>query len=83
MIGAINEFERTNLLERQKEGIAIAKAKGKYKGRKKIEYPDNWKEVYEKWKHREITGTAAMNELGLKRNTFYNLIKKYENGLEE
>ena len=83
MIGAINEFERTNLLERQKEGIAIAKAKGKYKGRKKIEYPDNWKEVYEKWKHRKITGTAAMNELGLKRNTFYNLIKKYENGLEE
>ena len=37
MIGAINEFERANLLERQREGIAIAKAKGKYKGRKAIE----------------------------------------------
>lgn len=34
MIGAINEFERTNLLERQKEGIAIAKREGKYKGLK-------------------------------------------------
>ena len=36
MIGAINEFERASLLERQKEGIAIAKKEGKYKGRKKI-----------------------------------------------
>lgn len=36
MIGAINEFERTNLLERQREGIAIAKRDGKYKGRKAV-----------------------------------------------
>lgn len=36
MIGAINEFERANLLERQREGIAIAKAEGKFKGRKDI-----------------------------------------------
>ncbi len=36
MIGAINQFERTNLLERQKEGIAIAKEKGKFKGRKEV-----------------------------------------------
>ena len=83
MIGAINEFERTNLLERQREGIAIAQAKGKYKGRKKIEYPHNWKEIYDKWKCRDITGTAAMKELGLKRNTFYKLVKEYENGFEE
>ena len=34
MIGAINEFERANMLERQREGIAIAKGKGAYKGRK-------------------------------------------------
>ena len=34
MIAAINEFERTNLLERQKEGIAIAKRNGVYSGRK-------------------------------------------------
>lgn len=38
MIGAINEFERANLLERQREGIAIAKAEGKFKGRKDIRY---------------------------------------------
>ena len=46
MIGAISEFERGNLLERQREGIAIAKEGGKYKGRKSIEFPSNWIEVY-------------------------------------
>lgn len=78
MIGAINEFERTNLKERQAEGIAIAKSKGKYKGRKTIERPSNWEEVYSKWKQREITGVAAMDLLELKRNTFYKMIKEYE-----
>lgn len=78
MIGAIAEFERANLLERQKEGIAIAKAEGKYKGRKEIDYPSNWKEVYSQWKNRELTGTKAMEQLGLKRNTFYKLVKEYE-----
>lgn len=78
MIGAINEFERANLLERQREGIAIAKKEGKFKGRRAIDYPSNWKEVYTKWKSREINGTSAMEILGLKRNTFYKLLKKYE-----
>ncbi|NFG59698.1 recombinase family protein [Clostridium botulinum] len=78
MIGAINEFERTNMLERQKEGIALAKAEGKYKGRKEIDYPDNWDEIYPKWKNRELTGTKAMELLGLKRNTFYKLVKEYD-----
>lgn len=79
MIGAINEFERTNMLERQREGIAIAKENGAYKGRRKIEYPDNWDEIYPKWKSREINGAKTMELLGLKRNTFYNLVKEYEN----
>lgn len=78
MIGAINEFERQNILERQKEGIALAKKEGKYKGRKKIDYPENWEEIYNQWKNREITGTKAMELLNLKRNTFYKLLKEYE-----
>lgn len=78
MIGAMNEFERNNLLERQREGIAIAKKQGKYKGRKKIDFPEGWKETYDKWKRREITGVAAMKILKLKTNTFYKLIKEYE-----
>ncbi|WP_028402347.1 recombinase family protein [Ectobacillus panaciterrae] len=78
MIAAINEFERENLLERQREGIAIAKEKGLYKGRKKIDFPVGWDEVYKRWKHREINTTNAMNALGLKRTTFYKLLKEYE-----
>lgn len=78
MIGAIYEFERANLLERQKEGIAVAKKEGKYKGRKKIGFPENWEEVYPKWKNRELKGNEAMEMLGLKRNTFYRLVKEYQ-----
>jgi len=78
MIGAINTFERENMLERQREGIAIAVKAGKYMGRKKIGYPNNWIEVYNKWKKRELTGTKAMELADLKKNTFYKLIKDYE-----
>jgi DNA invertase Pin-like site-specific DNA recombinase len=65
MLGAIYEFERSNILERQKEGIVLAKQAGKYKGRKKITNPDNWGPVFERWKQREITGKMAMKELKL------------------
>ena len=81
MIGAINTFERENMLERQREGIAIAKHNGAYAGRKEIECPDNWTEVYDKYKTRELTGTKAMDILGLKRTTFYKLIKKESQGI--
>jgi len=79
MIGAINTFERENMLERQREGIAIAKDNGVYKGRKVIEYPTNWNEIYSKYKSRELTGTKAMELLELKRTTFYKLVKDCEN----
>ncbi len=79
MIASINEFERANLLERQKEGIAIAKEQGKYKGRKRIEKPSNWDEVYHQWKDRVITATEAMKLTQLKRNTFYKFIQLESN----
>ncbi|MBU3113902.1 recombinase family protein [Clostridium lacusfryxellense] len=78
MISSIKEFQRLNVLERQKDGIEIAKSNGVYKGRKKIGYPSNWGEVYSKYKDREITGTAAMGLLKLKRNTFYKLLDEYK-----
>ena len=78
MLGAIAEFERDCILERQKEGIAIAKAEGKYKGRNKINFPSNWDEVYSRYKSREINGNKAMEMLELKRNTFYKLKKEWE-----
>lgn len=78
MLGAVYEFERTNLLERQREGIAIAKEQGKYQGRKKIEFPANWEEVYRKWHDKKISAAVAMKELSLKKTTFYKLTKEYE-----
>lgn len=78
MIGAINAFERENMLERQKEGIALAKQRGAYKGRKQIEVPSNWDNVYSQWKSREMTAKQAMEELGMKRTTFYKLVKEHE-----
>ena len=74
MIAAIYEFERNNLLERQAEGIAIAKRQGKFKGRKKIMKPDNWNEVYSKYKNRQINAKQAMKELNLRTNTFYKFV---------
>lgn len=81
MIGAIAEFERANTLERQREGIAIAKREGKYKGRKAREL-DNFGEVYGAWKKGEITAVAASKLLGINRGTFYNRVKKWEAGRE-
>lgn len=79
VIGAIAEFERMNTLERQREGIAIAKKEGKYKGRKEIEL-DNFNEVYAEWKAGAITAVAASKVLGINRGTFYKRVQKLENG---
>ena len=76
MIGAINEFERTNILERTREGIAIAKRNGVYKGRKPIDIPEGWDDTIRVWQSGKITARQAMNRLGLKPNTFYRLCSK-------
>ncbi len=77
MIGAINEFERTNLLERQREGISIAKKQGKYKGRKEIQV-NNFEEYYIKYKARELNKTQLAKEIGVSRPTLDKLIKEHE-----
>ena len=76
MIGAINEFERMNLLERQKEGIAIAKREGKYKGGKSKEIP-NFVEHYNRYKTREISKSTLAKELNISRPTLDKLIIEY------
>ena len=76
MIGAINEFERANLLERQREGIANAKRKGKYKGRKPINVlDDRLKELYKSYLSRQITKTEMAAQLRLSRPTLNKLLK--------
>ena len=69
MIGAINEFERENLLERQREGIAIAQREGKYTGRKKIENLPNFDKYYDKYKSREINKTELAAKLKISMPT--------------
>ena len=78
IIGSIYQFEREVILERQKEGIAIAKKQNKYKGRKKIDYPSEWEKIYNQYRIRKITANKAMELLNLKRTTFYKLRKEYE-----
>lgn len=70
-----SENERKNIKQRQAEGIAIAKAKGVTFGRPRIKKPDNYDEVCRKWKDGEIKAVEAAKRLGLKKTTFYKMLK--------
>jgi len=79
MVGAIAEFERQNLLDRQREGIAIAKEKGKYKGRKPVEISDQvFTEQYNRYMRREISKVELAKELKVSRPTLDKMIKEYQ-----
>lgn len=73
MIGAIAEFERDNMLERQREGIAIAKEKGMYKGRKAIVI-DGFDKHYLRYMNREVCKSQLAKELGVSRPTLDKMI---------
>ena len=78
---AIATFERKIMLERQKEGIAVAKAKGVYRGRHQKAKPYNWKELVEKYQRREIRSVSELMRIaGCSRPTIYNWLK--ESGIE-
>lgn len=74
VLGAVAELEREYILQRQREGIAIAKANGVYKGRKPIQPPE-FEKVMVKWRRGEITAAEAMRQLGMSKNTFYRRVK--------
>lgn len=81
MIGAINEFERQNLLERQREGIAIAKKEGKFKGGQvKAINEKEFEESYKEYKERKINKTQLAEQLKISRPTLNKLLK--DKGLE-
>ena len=75
MIGAINEFERQNLLERQKEGIEIAKKQGKFKGRKEVNIKD-FDKHYKRYLNREVNKVQLAKELNISRPTLDKLLKE-------
>ena len=79
LLSFIAENERTNIKQRQAEGIAAAKAKGIRFGRPPKPLPDNFHEAYQRWKQGEITGTAAAKECRMPLSTFRYRAEIYEN----
>ena len=79
VFGAVSQLEREYILARQHDGIEIAKAKGKYTGRKPIAVDDKqFEQEYKLWKSGQISAVTAMKHLELKPNTFYRRVKAYE-----
>ena len=80
VFGALAELELNYIHQRQLEGIEIAKQKGKYLGRKPIEFDrKKMAKLYPDWKSGKITARAFMKELGLQPATFYRRLREYEN----
>lgn len=76
MIGAIAEFERACMLERQREGIALAKEEGKYKGRQSKELPKDFDTIYAQYKNREITKVKMAELCNISRPVMDRLLKE-------
>jgi DNA invertase Pin-like site-specific DNA recombinase len=78
---SIAQQERVTILQRQKEGIEVAKAKGKHLGRPVMELPKEWDKLYKEWKAKKITAVAFMEKVNMKKPTFYKKVKEYEQGV--
>ena len=75
VFGAVAELEREYILQRQREGIAIAKKQGKYTGRKPIQTSE-FEQVVRNWRSGQITAVEAMRTLHMSKTTFYRKAKK-------
>ena len=78
VLSFVAENERESIRNRQKEGIEAAKERGVRFGRPQLPLPDNFMEIYERWKRKEITATEAAEECGFSRTKFYNTVRKLE-----
>ncbi len=75
ILSFVAENERDNIKLRQAEGIRIAKEKGKHLGRPKIILPNNFKNIANKYKNKEITLAEALSALNMNRSSFYKNLK--------
>ena len=75
------EEERDRIRKRQREGIDVALQNGTVFGRPKVKVTEDFKEVYARWRTGEITAVKAMQEIGVKKTTFYKLVREYEEPL--
>ncbi|MDA1576836.1 MULTISPECIES: recombinase family protein [Bacillus cereus group] len=82
LLTSFAEKEREDIKIRQAEGIAVAMQNGTKFGRPAIDVPNNWNELYEQWKAKEITAVKFMSEVNMTKATFYRKVKEYENNLE-
>jgi DNA invertase Pin-like site-specific DNA recombinase len=78
MFGALYEFERDNIRERQAEGIAVARMNNKQLGRPRVEITEAFEKAYTQWREGKITAVKAMELSKLTKPTFYRLVKEYE-----
>lgn len=89
VLTSIAENERITIKQRQTEGITampidsatgkrMSAKTGRVVGRPEISFPVNWEPVYHKWKCGGITAVQAMEQMQLKKNSFYKLVHKYE-----
>lgn len=77
IFAAMAELERDSILQRQAEGIAVAKEQGKYKGRQPIQIDEAlFKSTVAEWRQGKITARKAMEAVGLKPNTFYRRVNE-------
>jgi len=90
LLAYMAEKEREKIRQRQREGIEMAKKAGKHLGRPRIDYAtlgrqqkELVRQYYPQWQKGEITAVKFMEILGLKKNTFYKIMKQYENLLEK
>lgn len=88
LLAYVAEQERKKMLKRQKEGIAVAKAKGKHLGRPQLNLSTLSKQQrndldanYQVWKDKKLTGVKFMEVLELKKNTFYKIVSEYEESM--
>ena len=78
VLSFVAENERSNIRQRQAEGIAAAKAKGIRFGRPPRPLPENFHDVYQRWRTGRITGSAAARECGMPLSTFRYRAEVYE-----
>lgn len=78
LLSFVAENERTNIRQRQSEGIAAAKARGVRFGRPSFDLPENFPEIYDSWKRKEITGTRAAQICDMPITTYFYKVKRYE-----
>ncbi len=77
VLGSIAEEERKRIRKRQEEGLAAAKAKGVKLGRPAVQLPSNWEATIRRWQNGDIKAVEAMKITGIKKNTFYKLVKDF------